>query len=216
MKHYVLLKMDHLPDEIMLLIFKYSSGYDLTTSFQLVCTRWEYLINMSEKIWRGNVKLKGITEQRCKNKLCGVLKKTPKLKYLQIGNPHNSMLHAVGDGNGGIGEDGSSEPTEDILRTIRVYNKELEYLHVIDRFPLFEVICTVLSRSKFRRFKITLNKLCDRREKINELRKIFVDLPDVDNLCIDFCQRIQFHCEKKHLGWKISHDFEPDGIDEFL
>ncbi|EEB17012.1 hypothetical protein Phum_PHUM450420 [Pediculus humanus corporis] len=220
MKYFFLNKMDYLPDEIILLIFDYSSGYDLTTSFQLVCTRWKYLINKSEKIWRGNVKLKGLKEQQCKNKLCEILITTPKLKYLQIGNSHNSTLTqtaACGETNNGNQEEGESseEETEIILRTIRTYNQELEYLHVIDRYPLFDVMQTVLKRSKFKRLKITLDKLCDRREKINDLKKLFANLPSVDNMCIDFCQRIQFNCEKENFEWKISHDFDTDSIDDF-
>lgn len=198
--------MDRLPDEIMLLIFNYFSGYDLTMLLQRVCMRWKYLINMSEKIWKGDVKLKGITEQQCQNKLSEVLRKTPRLKYLQIGNPYNSTLQT---GNG------KEEDVKDTFKTICFYCKDLEYLHVIDRFPLFNNIQPILESSKFKRLKVTFDKLCERREKIKDLNKIFENLPHVDNLCIDFRHRIQFFCEKKNSVWTINLDTETDASDEF-
>ncbi|KAK6635526.1 hypothetical protein RUM44_000778 [Polyplax serrata] len=180
----------------------------------MVCTRWKYLINRSDKIWRGNIKLKGLTEQMCKNKLCEVLKGTPKLKYLQIGENGQSQVHRHIEKTPKI-ED-SCEITERILQTIFIYNRELEYLHVIDRYPLNYLSRSVLLGSKLKRLKITLNKLCNRRRKIDDLKKIFGYIPDIDNLCIEFCQRIHFICEKKTWGWKIHHDFESQETDEFM
>lgn len=206
--------MDYLPDEIILLIFKYASGYDLTTSFQMVCTRWNYLINKTESIWKGDIKLKGITEQQCKNKLLQVLKETPKLKYLQIGNPHG--IFNINETGIGAPEEDLLEETENILETIRVYNKEIEYLHIIDRVPFCDTIRSIINRPRFKRLSITLDKLYDRREKINYLRRIFSDLPEVDNRDIDFCQRINFHCEKvKSCQWEIIEDCDECSSGEF-
>ncbi|KAK6629350.1 hypothetical protein RUM43_003167 [Polyplax serrata] len=195
--------MDFLPDEIILHILELSSGYDLTTSFQFVSTRWNYLINRSDTIWRGDVKQKGLTEQMCKENLCEVLKRTPKLKYLQIGGICRSQEY----------KEESLNRTEDILQTIRVYNRELEYLHVIDRFPLTP---TLLQGTKLKHLRLTISKLSNRRSKINELKRIFGYFPDVDNFWIDFYQRLQFNCQKNISGWKISLEVQLDAENDFM
>lgn len=212
--------MDHLPDEIILLIFKHASGYDLATSFQMVSARWNHLINETESIWKGDVRLKGISEFRCKDKLLQVLKDAPKLKYLQIGNPET---RAPGSGNGNPSpdrEEDSGDRTEDILETINVYNKEIEYLHIIDGdFPLgcFDCIRSIIGRPKFKRLNVTFDKLADRREKITRLRQIFgaADLPILDDRDINFRQRINFICRKKSSEWEITEDSESYSSTEF-
>lgn len=206
--------MESLPDEIMIIIFKYASTYDLTTSFQYVCARWNYLINTTERIWRGDVKLKGLTEQQCGTTLCQVLKRTPKLKYLQIGYPHPNALHDK------LIEDvivlEYSVGTKEILNTVSNFNKDIEYLQIIDRFLGTESLLSVINKPRFKRLSVIFDRLCDRREKISDLKKIFSGIPELDNLCINFSQRIQFQCEKNDYSkWSITHDSKTDITDEF-
>lgn len=203
--------MDYLPDEIILLIFKHASGYDLTTSFQMVCTRWNHLINKTESIWKGDIRLKGISELQCKDKLLKVLRETPKLKYLQIGNPHFVFNQETGNLSP---EDDSEERTKDILDTIRVYNKEIEYLHMIDSFPLCDSMRSIIDRPKFKRLSVTFDKLYDRKQKIQRLKQIFAHLPNLDDREINFRHRINFICRKKFSEWEITEDCE-SSFEEF-
>ncbi|KAL0269712.1 UNVERIFIED_CONTAM: hypothetical protein PYX00_007352 [Menopon gallinae] len=206
--------MESLPDEIIIIIFKYASTYDLTTSFQYVCARWNYLINTTERIWRGDVKLKGLTEQQCGKTLCKVLRHTPKLKYLQIGYPLQNGLHEKLIEDVFVLE--CSVGTREILNTVRDFNKDIEYLQIIDRFLGTESLLSVINKPRFKRLSVIFDRLRDRREKISDLKKVFSGIPELDNLCINFSQRIQFQCEKNDFSkWNVTHDLKTDIIDEF-
>lgn len=195
--------MDNLPNELLLLIFEHSSSYDLTTSFQFVCKKWHYLINETESIWKGNYRLKIIFEALCAGRVKEILKTTPKLKYLHLGPMHLSNKDEQVIDYGG-------EETKQILQTILDYNKDIEYLYIVDRYPLLQFIRRIIVEPKFKILKVAIVKLNNRREKIRELQESFQDFPTIDDSTIDFCQKIDFSFVKnKSKGdWKISFQTE--------